>query len=117
MIRTPRAHSAAHLDGIRQLPCLICLDNTSTEAAHIRYGDRAAGKRQTGKGEKPDDAFALPLCGRHHREQHEGNEMAFWVSHRIDPIRVSLALWKASGNHELCEQIVMENAPKMAFAE
>ena len=110
MLRTPRAHNKAHLDFIRGLPCLICEDNTSTEAAHIRYHDLTAGKRQTGKGEKPDDGFTVPLCGKHHRDQHRVNEARWWIIQGIDPIRVSLSLWKATGNHELGCQIVAANA-------
>lgn len=106
LARTPRVHNNGHLDFIRGLPCLICGNDIETQAAHIRYGDRSAGKRQTGMGEKPDDSFTIPLCGNCHRNQHRMNEMAFWVTHKIDPIRVALALWKATGNHELGCQIV-----------
>lgn len=109
MIRQPRQKNEAHLDGIRQLPCLVCLDPTCTEAAHIRMGDLTAGKRHVGTGEKSDDAFAVPLCGYHHRMQHSIGEERFWREIGIDPIRVALALWKATGNHELGENIIRAN--------
>ena len=110
MIRQPRQKSEAHLGFIRSLSCIVCLDNTSTEAAHLRYADRKVGKRQVGKGEKPDDKWALPLCGEHHREQHAMNEREFWLQKGINPLMVSLALWAATGNHELAEEIVRENS-------
>lgn len=117
MMKTPRAHRAEHLRFIRQLPCVVCLENTTIEAAHIRYGDPTVGKRPTGMGEKPDDAYTVPLCGKHHRQQHSMNEMAFWVSNKIDPIRVSLALLKESSDdkldkHQRGSQIVAANAPR-----
>lgn len=95
-----------HLDFIRALPCVVCGDQTTTEAAHIRFADRRLGKRQTGMGEKPDDAFTLPLCGSHHRDQHTGNERAWWQGREIDPIPLALALYRVSGDHEAGERIV-----------
>ena len=74
-----------HLDFIRGLPCLICLDNTSTEAAHVRMADNRAAKPITGVGRKPPDMWTVPLCGRHHRMQHAGGEAKFWDRKMIDP--------------------------------
>jgi hypothetical protein len=91
--RTPRAHYGNFLRFIRELPCLICGDDTATEAAHIRYADLAAGKRSTGMGEKPDDAFVVPLCGGCHRQQHTTNERKWWALNGVDPVKVALALW------------------------
>lgn len=101
-----RQKSASHLDFVRSLPCLICGDNTSTEAAHIRFADRRAAKRQTGMGEKPDDIFSIPLCGLHHRAQHLLSEREFWNGVGIDPIFIALALNRVAGQHELGEQII-----------
>lgn len=101
-----RKRDDRHLDTIRQLPCAICLDDTSTEAAHVRYAEPKLGKRQTGMGEKPDDAFTVPLCGRHHREQHTQNERAWWGGYEIDPLAMALALYRVSGDHEAGERIV-----------
>lgn len=98
-----------HLDFIRELPCLLCPDTTTVEAAHIRYGDPRADKPITGIGIKPDDAFAIPLCGRHHREQHTRGERKFWEKHVIDPVFVALALFRVSGDHEAGCRIVEAN--------
>lgn len=104
-----RIKSPSYLDFIRSLPCCICLDNTSTEAAHIRFGDRRAGKRPTGMGERPDDKWTIPLCGVHHREQHTRGERLFWDEMDRDPIFLSLALQAIAGDLETAEQIIYWN--------
>ncbi len=104
--RQPRVEDKKHLDFIRSLPCIICSDNTTVEAAHVRFGWRPVAKRDVGKAEKPDDKWTLPLCGKHHREQHEGSEQAFWYQWNIDPILMCLALIDATGDHEKAEEIV-----------
>lgn len=113
LIKRPRQHNEKHLDFIRSLPCLVCGDPTSTEAAHIRLGLISVGKRHTGVGEKPDDLWTLPLCGKHHREQHAIGEAIFWEKHLdcirenpIQPLLIALALWAHTGQHEVGEQIV-----------
>jgi hypothetical protein len=108
--RLPRIENAKHLAFIRQLPCLSCGDNTSTEAAHIRFGSPQAWKRQCGKAEKPDDVWTLPLCGKCHRDQHSAGERFFWGLKDIDPIFVALALWRVTGDVESGEAIIRENA-------
>ena len=90
--RQPRQRDERHLDYIRSLPCAICKDDTSTEAAHIRTASLAHGKNATGMQEKSSDKWALPLCNRHHREQHTMNEMAFWKKYGIDPFMLALSL-------------------------
>jgi hypothetical protein len=88
--RQPRERDQAYLDYIRQLPCCICGDNTSVEAAHLRVGSINHDKRETGMGEKSSDKWAVPLCGRHHREQHSMNELEFWASYYIDPFATAM---------------------------
>lgn len=106
-----RRLNPAHLEWVRSLPCVICGDNTATEAAHVRFGDARAAKPQTGMGIRPDDRWAVPLCGRHHRNQHSKGERRFWQDMGIDPIFVALALDAESGNHEAGCQIVAARAP------
>lgn len=108
MIRRPRVHNERHLAWIRTLPCLVCVDNISTEAAHIRYGCPEQQKRPTGLGERPDDKWTVPLCGRHHREQHASGERQWWLSQGIDPVKVADALWANTGQHEAGEAIVRD---------
>jgi hypothetical protein len=90
----------AHRKFIRSLPCLVCGDNTSVECAHIRYSDARIAKTETGMGTKPADCFTVPLCGLHHRKQHEGSERKFWIQGDCDPVLVSLALYAVSGDYE-----------------
>ena len=104
--RTPRQKLGAHLDFLRGLPCIVCGDNTSTEAAHIRMSDGRIVKHNAGVAAKPDDFFCLPVCGRHHREQHTGSESKFWRNFGIDPVLFALRLWSVTGDHDMGCQIV-----------
>jgi hypothetical protein len=90
--REPRQRDNKHLEFIRQQPCIVCGDNTSTEAAHIRTGSIGHDKPNTGMAEKPSDKWTLPLCNQHHREQHTMNEMAFWKRYGIDPFMSALKM-------------------------
>jgi hypothetical protein len=114
--RRPRQHDEKHLAFIRGLPCVVCGNNIQTEAAHIRYGFLRAGKRPTGGGEKPDDDFTVPLCNACHLNQHSVGELTFWGKSGIDAILLALALCRISGDQELGEEIVRNNAPTFADA-
>lgn len=104
--RAPRQHDEKHLSFIRSLPCLVCFDNTSTEAAHVRMSDLRAAKVNPGVGAKPDDCWTVPLCSQCHREQHEMGEAKYWDAQMIDPIFIAMALHLHTENHEACEVII-----------
>ena len=105
--RDPRQHDEKHLQFIRGLPCLVCADNTTTEAAHLRFSDQRAAKVNPGVGQKPHDYWTVPLCGKHHREQHTMNEQHFWFNlHGIDPLPVAAWLYLVSGDQEAGETII-----------
>lgn len=106
--RRPRQKDDGHLKFIRQLPCVICGDNTSTEAAHVRMPDPSVAKPLTGIAIKPDDRFTVPLCGKHHMDQHSMSEREWWHG-RGDPVKIALALYSVSGDHAAGEQIVLAN--------
>lgn len=106
LIKRPRVENKLHLQFIRNLPCCCCGDNTTTEAAHIRTGNLAYGKRNTGGAEKPDDAWTVPLCGQHHREQHTKSEDAFWASYGINPYVLAMSLYLRSGDYEMAITIL-----------
>lgn len=89
--RQPRERDEAHLNYIRSLSCCIC-GGIDTEAAHIRTASLENGKLHTGMSEKPSDKWAVPLCNRHHREQHSMNEMEFWKKYGIDPFLLAIGL-------------------------
>lgn len=88
--RDPRQHDDRYLEFIRSCPCCICGDNTTVEAAHLRVGSINDDKRGTGMAEKSSDKWALPLCGKHHREQHSMNEREFWASYGLDPFALAM---------------------------
>lgn len=100
MKRQPREFDPDHLAFIRTLPCVVCGDDVTVEAAHIRYVDRSVAKPMTGLGIKPDDKYTVPLCGLHHRDQHNNNEREWWETLGIDPVKKALALYAVSGDHE-----------------
>jgi hypothetical protein len=84
-------HDVGFLRFLRKKPCCICGREGETEAAHIRIGFRAMAK-------KPDDRFATPLCGYHHREQHSMGEQYFWEEdHDLDPFAIAARLYAEYG--------------------
>jgi hypothetical protein len=105
MLKEPRVKNERHLRFIRGLPCCVCHDPTSTEAAHVRF--TCDEKRNPGMQQKPDDKWTVPLCGRHHRDQHAMNEKVFWLTVGIDPIKLCEALFSVSGDHEAGERIAL----------
>ena len=107
--RQPRVKNPAHLDYVRSLFCVVCADNVTVEAAHIRFACEEVGKRHTGMQEKPDDKWAVPLCGIHHREQHTMNERGFWEGYGTDPIQIARELYASSGDMEAGERTIIRN--------
>jgi hypothetical protein len=110
--KRPREKMDAHLTFIRGLACVIC--GSEPEPAHLRFGSRLHGKPGCGGAEKPSDKYTTPLCPEHHRlgneSQHvNGNEIAWWSSHGIDPIIISALLFQVSGDHE-AGMLICENA-------
>ena len=99
-----RRRNEKHLQFIRGLPCLKCLDSTSTEATHLRRSDARIGFKNPGIGQKSDDRFVLPLCGKCHRFQHQIGEDAFWKGY--DPLLLALALYSISGDRQEAERII-----------
>lgn len=95
--RQPRERDDAFLALLRQLPCLRC-NQVPSEAAHIRL--TAPGKPITGKGMKPSDRYAVPLCSECHTispdSQHRIGEKKFWARLRIDPLQVAAELYAAA---------------------
>lgn len=100
--KRPRVENGAHLKFVRRLPC-VCCGSRNVEAAHIRMGSLIHAKRDSGKGEKPDDKWTLPLCRSHHAEQHSMAEVAFWRVQGIDPFLLALILSQCSGDEEAAE--------------
>ena len=105
--KRPRERDRDHLGWLATLPCVIT-GSRPADVAHIRFADPVYGKRETGKAEKPDDRWCLPLCRRLHDEQHKGDERQFWARHGLDPLRIALALSGVSGDDEQAFVILRE---------
>lgn len=88
----PRLHDDGYLAFLRTKACCVC-ENGRVEgiaAAHIRIGFLALGK-------KPDDRYATPMCGYHHRLQHSMNEERFWQDYELDPFDIAERLYAEYG--------------------
>jgi hypothetical protein len=59
---------------------------------------------------RPSDVYLIPLCGRHHREQHSMSEYEFWSGLGVDPIKIALKLFDCSGDAEEGERIILAEA-------
>lgn len=116
MLKRPRLEIPAFLAWVRSFPCIICGDNTSTEAAHYRSNDARFFKFNPGK-HKPDDLWVLPLCGAHHQHgedaQHKHDEDKWWKDHGIDAPVTCLALYTLAwlrGRDVQAATCILENA-------
>lgn len=118
MQRRPRIENAAHLRYLRALPCCICGNDIQSEAAHCRYADRSVAKPITGVATKSHDFYAVPLCGECHRSQHDyGNEREWWHDRDIDPVKLGLALFAITGDHELGLEIIAANCKHVVWGD
>ena len=107
--RRPRQEDKDHLSFLRGLHCCLC-GAPGPDAAHIRAASPVHGKQESGLQRKPDDKWCLPVCRRHHDEQHNtGDELKFWDFHGLDPFTLALALYGATGDEEIAEAILQSN--------
>lgn len=104
---TARIKDERHLAWIRTLPSVISGEIGQCEACHIRYGDPMYRKKRTGKGQKPDDCWCVPMSPDEHRAQHSMNEKAFWDALEIDPLRIAQALYGISGSTEAAIKLIV----------
>lgn len=97
-----------HLAFIRTLPSVLS-GLMGCEACHIRYGDPMYRKKHTGKSQKPDDAWTLPLTPEEHRNQHSENEKQWWTNRGIDPLALARRLYEVSGNRDAAVAIINQS--------
>ena len=113
--REPRIEDAAHLKFIRLQPCCIPYCKRQAEAAHIRFACLEIDKRETGRGERPSDCYATPLCPYHHRigidSQHASNEAAWWARTGLNPFEIAARLWIESGGATRAAERVQNPKP------
>ena len=83
--------SEKHRRFVASKNCIICL-NPYTQCCHIRtipnYGNVGMSVR--------NDAFCIPMCVEHHKEQHLLGEYKFYFKYNINPVYVSEQLCKIS---------------------
>lgn len=101
-----RIKDERHLAFIRSLPSALS-GVYGCEACHIRYGDPMYRKKHTGKGQKPDDCWTVPLSPDEHREQHAGNERTFWQRYGIDPLAIAQQLYAVTGDTEAAVKTIL----------
>jgi hypothetical protein len=123
--REPRQEDRAFLAFVRLRPCCACGAAPPVQAAHVRMACPEQGKRQTGKGERPSDRWAVPLCQACHQDgpgaQHKGAEAAFWRRAGINPFAIAAALYEeftsanSSGRQKMLSQVkrVTDFRPKV----
>jgi len=109
--KRPREHNRDHLGWLATLPCCIT-GQRPVHVAHVRYADPVYGKGATGIGEKPSDKWCVPLLASLHLDgpeaQHGQSERLFWAKHGLDPLRIALALYGATGDDEQGYVILQE---------
>ena len=88
--RHERERDNAYLAHVRRQPCIVgpilggC--EGRIDPAHLRFGEPKVGRLNPGMGRKSDDKWTLPLCRKHHDEQHAaGNERKWWAGTGLDP--------------------------------
>jgi len=85
-----RRRSKAHLQFIREQPCLICNQRPS-DPHHLKFAQPRA------MGRKVSDEYTVPLCRAHHNELHKhGNEKSWWINLQVEPLAVAKELWRTS---------------------
>lgn len=90
LVTVPRRRDKEHLRYVASQPCLVC-GRSPAHAHHLRFAQpRAMGK-------KVSDEYTVPLCALHHRELHDaGNEEAWWMRQKVDPMVAADDLWGQS---------------------
>lgn len=90
----PRLHDDGFLAYLRARPCCCgCNRAPPSEAAHIRLGFFAMGK-------KPDDRDAVPLnawCHRLAPDSQHANEREFWERRGVNPREIAASYYMAYG--------------------
>jgi hypothetical protein len=96
--RDPRVEDKPFLAFLRRQRCCACGAPPPVQAAHIRMGSIAHGKRPTGGGERPSDRWAVSLCVACHMDgpeaQHRIGEARFWRTQNLNPFAIAIRLYE-----------------------
>ena len=103
------ARSTAWLAHVRTLPCMCCphgRQQSPTRAHHTK------GLFPRTMGRRISDLLTLPLCDGHHTDgpdalHREGDELAWWRRHGVDPYGVILSQLAACRDPERDEAIAL----------
>lgn len=83
--------SRAHLNRVRELPCLICGADPAGDPHHLK---RVPGAR--GMGMKTPDRYAVPLCRPHHEAIEVVGDDVAWLGDRgFEALTIAHDLWEA----------------------
>lgn len=63
--RSGPKHDRAHLERVKQLPCIVCGRPGPSDAHHVRTRPDGQGY---GMGQKASDQETIPLCKAHHQD-------------------------------------------------
>jgi hypothetical protein len=89
--RPAEKSAPAFLQWLRGRECVLAFNcDGKIEAAHVDHGG------DKGMGTKAADRFALPMCAKHHREQHATGWETFQRTYgNFDALAVAGSYWQA----------------------
>ena len=98
-IKAKRASHPAHLILVRQMPCIVCMEDRSDSHRAAHHLLRGVVR---GMGRKAADNEVIPLCAACHSEVHlDGNELDYLASHGIvNTVAIAAKLYAATGSYE-----------------
>jgi len=110
---TAPVKSKTYLQWIRKLPCIVS-GRSPVEAAHLSTPNENYGHLGRAKSRKASDCWALPVSKTLHENQHKGNELRFWRSHKINPYLAALVLhriYSTQGENgiEHAQRMILQN--------
>lgn len=81
--RAPRREWPKHRQWLRGFQCVVpgC-DNRQIECCHVRITD--GPDTGAGIGQKPHDAFTVPMCSQHHDQSHNVGTATFERMYRVN---------------------------------
>lgn len=105
--RQPRVKDKQYIAWLHELPCVVTgRVGDGVQAAHVRYADVRYGKRWSGKAEKPDDVWCLPVWHGEHARQHSMNENAYWAGLGKDPLALCRLIREVYPDVEAATKII-----------